>query len=192
MADDHGSVRADDGGRLHFSALPGQLLLLQHQLLVTWSRAHSHLRGSENFSNKKTSIIYKEQLKIWRSGGDMDSYVGSSIPDPWRFYTKPHSRLRTTGLRFRIRILLFSSMAFRMPTKYKFFWLFLTVDTFTSVFKENKLLRNQKTVEIMGFLNFFVCWWEVWIRTNTCWSGSSHQPAKAAWVWLQAARKMAT
>jgi hypothetical protein len=35
MADDHGSVGADDGGRLHFGALPGQLLLLQHQLLIT-------------------------------------------------------------------------------------------------------------------------------------------------------------
>jgi hypothetical protein len=35
MADDHGSIRTDDGGRLHLGALPGQLLLLQHQLLVT-------------------------------------------------------------------------------------------------------------------------------------------------------------
>jgi hypothetical protein len=47
-------------------------------------------------------------------------------------------------------------MAFRMLTKYKFFRLFLTVDTFTSVFKENKLLRNHKTVEIMEFLNYFL------------------------------------
>jgi len=120
---------------------------------------------AKTYATTKKSIIIRKHLKIWRNGEDMDSYVGSSIPDLWCFYTNPHSRIRTTGLRFWIRILLFSSMAFRMLTKYKFFRLFLTVDTFTSVFKENKLLRNKKKWRRQGlltFLRYFAWKWWKW------------------------------
>ncbi len=62
-----------------------------------------------------------------------------SFPDSWRFDTDPHPRIRTTGLRIRIRILPFSSVTFKMPTKSNFFppkffvCLLLTVGTFISV-----------------------------------------------------------
>jgi len=67
----------------------------------------------------------------------------------------------------------YSSEAFKMPTKNKYFCLLLTVRTFTWVFKNNKSLRiSLKTVAIMVFLNFFACWWKgsdpyrIRIRTN--------------------------
>ncbi len=57
----------------------------------------------------------------------------------------------------RIRILLLSS---EIPTKISFFLqvfcLLLTVDAFSSVLKDNKSLRSQKTEEIEGFLNFLL------------------------------------
>jgi hypothetical protein len=74
------------------------------------------------------------------------------------FGTDPDPRIRTTD--FRIRILLFSSMAFKMPTKNRFVYLsfFLLIrvlfeGTFTSVFKDKKSCH--KTVEIKVFLTFF-------------------------------------
>jgi hypothetical protein len=41
------------------------------------------------------------------------------VVDPWHFGTDPHPWIRTTDI--RIRILLFSSVADKMPTKTKFF-----------------------------------------------------------------------
>ncbi len=40
-----------------------------------------------------------------------------SVPDPCRFDRDPDTEIRTTGLGFRIQILLFSAMAFNMPAK---------------------------------------------------------------------------
>ncbi len=41
--------------------------------------------------------------------------------DPWHFDIDPDPRIRTTDLRIRIRILLFSSVADKMPQKMYFF-----------------------------------------------------------------------
>jgi hypothetical protein len=51
---------------------------------------------------------------------------------------------------FWIRLQLFSSVTFKMPTKNKiiYFGLFLTVGTFTPVFKDNKSLRSHNVVII--------------------------------------------
>jgi hypothetical protein len=63
-------------------------------------------------------------------------------------------RIRTTDFRIRIWILLFTIVAFKISiklslfTKFKFFCLLLTVGTFTSVFKDNKLWISHNTVEI--------------------------------------------
>ncbi len=52
------------------------------------------------------------------------------------------------GLRIRIRVLLFSSVAVKMPKNLRFFkivfCLLLTTGTFTLVFKDNKSLRSTK------------------------------------------------
>jgi hypothetical protein len=56
----------------------------------------------------------------------------------------PDPRILITGL--RIRILLFFPVAPEMLTKNDFFGLLLTGGTFTSVFKDAKLLRSHKTV----------------------------------------------
>ena len=45
-----------------------------------------------------------------------------------------------------------------------FFCLLLTVGTFTSVFKDNKLLRSQKAVKIKLFLNFLLVYGLIRIR----------------------------
>ncbi len=65
-----------------------------------------------------------------------------------------------TGLRILIQYT--PSVAFKMPTKNKFFSMFLKayyllVSPFTSVFKDNKSLRSYKPVEIKVFHNFFSC-----------------------------------
>jgi hypothetical protein len=66
-----------------------------------------------------------------------------TVRDPWHFGTVPDPRIRTTYLRIRIRILLFSPVADKMPTKKqvfkKFFCLILSErHLHTSVFKEKK------------------------------------------------------
>ncbi len=58
-------------------------------------------------------------------------------------------------MRNRLRILLFSSVTFKMPTKNNFLCLFLFEGTFTSLFKDKKSERSHKTVEIEIFLLFF-------------------------------------
>ncbi len=58
------------------------------------------------------------------------------------------------------RILLFSKVALKMPQKNftsKFFCFLLTLSTFTSVFKDKKLLRSHNTFEMKVFLHFFFC-----------------------------------
>jgi hypothetical protein len=56
----------------------------------------------------------------------------TSVLDPGNFGTDPDPRIRTTNL--RIRILLFSSVADKMPQK-SFFCLLLFEGTFTPVFQ---------------------------------------------------------
>ncbi len=51
------------------------------------------------------------------------AYKKICVPDLWGFETYPDLRLRTTGL--RIRILLFSSVAFTTQTNTKFFAYYL-------------------------------------------------------------------
>ncbi len=69
-------------------------------------------------------------------------------------------RIRTTSLRIRIRIEPFSSEAFKIQQKLSlyslFFYLLLTLCTFTSVFKDNRLSRSNKTAVIKVLLNFLI------------------------------------
>ena len=86
--------------------------------------------------------------KLQRLQDHHDSVV-TSVPDPV----------------IRIRILLFSSVAFKRPTKKSFFFLgFLTVGKFASVFKNNKVLGSHKTVEIKVFINFLDPNPEYWLQ----------------------------
>ncbi len=55
---------------------------------------------------------------------------------------------------FRIRILPFQDANIRQ------FFLLLTKGTGTVVFKDNKLIRSHKTLEIKVFLNIFACRWK--------------------------------
>jgi hypothetical protein len=81
-----------------------------------------------------------KNLRIWNAQ--------KHVLDLWHFGTDPDPRVRTTDL--RIRILLFSSVSFKMLIKVFFFLLF--EGTFTSFFKDKKSQRNHKTVEIKIFL----------------------------------------
>jgi hypothetical protein len=79
-------------------------------------------------------------------------------------------QIRTTGLRFRIRIQLFSLVAFNISTKNsKFVCLIpvLTVGTFSSVFNGNKLFRSQKTAKNQGFSTIICLLIELSVRLKT-------------------------
>ena len=68
----------------------------------------------------------------------------------------------------RIRILLFSTVADKMPTKYefkKFFCLLLFEGIFTSVFTDKKSKRSHKIVEIK-VLHFLLVDGRIRIRTK--------------------------
>ncbi len=85
---------------------------------------------------------------------DTNQYVRSSAADPWHFDTDPDrgSMLLTNGSGSEswIRILLISSLTFKMPTtRYR---------TFTSFFKDIKSKRSHKTVGIK-FLRTIFAWW---------------------------------
>ncbi len=58
-----------------------------------------------------------------------------------------------------IRIVLFSSLTVKTPTKNKFFCLLLFEGTFTYFFKDKKSKRSHKTVGIKVLLTIFD-WWE--------------------------------
>jgi hypothetical protein len=84
--------------------------------------------------------------------------MDSSVPDPWCFDKDSDPQIRTAGL--RIRILLFSPATFKMPTKNNFFFslvfcLLITEGAFTSAFKDNKLFKSHKRVDIKVFSYFF-------------------------------------
>ncbi len=71
----------------------------------------------------------------------------------------PDPRLSTTDLLIRIRILLFSSVADKQPTKNMFFaYYFLKVHLHqSSKIKSQKKLQKE---EIKVFLTFFACSWK--------------------------------
>ncbi len=77
---------------------------------------------------------------------DLDAFFYSNYVDPWHFDTVSDRDLwiRTTDLQIpiRIRILLFSSVADKMPTKNYFF----PKDTFTSAFIDKKKKRCHNVV----------------------------------------------
>jgi hypothetical protein len=88
---------------------------------------------------------------------DPRSWSGSAtLGDPWHFGADPDPRIRISDWWIRIRILLFSSVTFKMATKTKFIfkalWLLLYEGTFTSFFKDKKSKRSQKTVGIRFYI----------------------------------------
>ncbi len=134
----------------------GRSSVLYGQILVSWSL--------DVFASKKC-YLYDH------------FFCGTSVVDPWHFGTEPDPRIRTTDLWIRIRILLFSSVAFKMPTKKLVFFLGFLLMTFwrnctcTSVFKDIKSWRSHKTVGIKVFLTFLLDDGRIRIRTNNDVSG---------------------
>ncbi len=87
----------------------------------------------------------------------------TNVSDLWRFDVDPDPRIHATGL--RIRILLFPSVAVKIPIK-KLFLCFCILRIFTPVFKDNKLLRSQNTVETKVFFNFLLVDGRIRIRSK--------------------------
>jgi hypothetical protein len=86
--------------------------------------------------------------------------LSSSFVDPWHFGTDSDPRIRTTGLRILIRILLFSSVAFKISTKISFllftFWRYLYN---VHLHKSSKIKRHKevaKQLKSRFFLLFVV------------------------------------
>jgi hypothetical protein len=72
-------------------------------------------------------------------------------------------RIRTNNLRIRIRILLVSSLAFKLETKNNFFAYYLL---FECSFIYISLPKSHKWVTKKFFLIFFYCDERIWIRTK--------------------------
>ncbi len=89
-----------------------------------------------------------------------------SVLDPWPFYTDPD---RTSGLGIRIRILLFSSLAFKMASKNEF-----CSQVFYSYYlKIIVIQKSENCREIKVFLSFVAWLWKViWIRPTIMEFGS--------------------
>jgi hypothetical protein len=81
----------------------------------------------------------------------------SNVMNPWHFGKDPGGSVPL----LRIRLLLFLSVADKMPTKICFFSKFicslLFEGTFTSVFIDKKSKRSHKLEEIKVFLIFLAC-----------------------------------
>ena len=93
----------------------------------------------------------KQQRQTW---------VRTSVPEPWRYDMDPDLRMRTTGLRIRIRvrigILLFSSVAFKMPTKNKISFFAYRRYINICLQRWQVILKSHKTVKSRFFLGFFL------------------------------------
>ncbi len=89
-------------------------------------------------------------MTFWRGSGS-----GSADPCLWLMDPDPDSAPAPDA----IRILLFSSLTFKMPPKNDFFKTFFCIvlfeGTFTSFFKDKTSKRSHKTVEIKVFLTIF-------------------------------------
>ncbi len=97
------------------------------------------------------TLVYHTYLLCIFARSDAESKLSLNSRKPWHFGTDPNPRIRTTD--FRIRILLFSSTANKMPTKNKFFcsnffYFLLFEGTYTWVFIEKWAKRSPKIVEI--------------------------------------------
>ncbi len=95
---------------------------------------------------------------IWKKLFMTRLLLFTSDADPWHFGVDPDPDLdaRIHARDYWIRILLFSSLTFKMPTKNKkqktktkkkFFCLLLIEDTSTSFFKDKKSKRNHFKAE---------------------------------------------
>jgi hypothetical protein len=67
------------------------------------------------------------------------------------------ARIRTSDywIRIRHRILLYSSLTFKTPTKQTFFCLLLFEGTFTSIFKNKKVIKKSQNIMNKGFSYYF-------------------------------------
>jgi hypothetical protein len=86
----------------------------------------------------------------------------TSVENPWHFGTDADQGIRATDLRIRIRILLFSSMDFKIPTKklfykVKFFSLLLVEGTRTlhQSSKKKNHKEDTKQLKTIVFVTFF-------------------------------------
>jgi hypothetical protein len=95
-----------------------------------------------------------------------------SVPDPWDF-----KRIR---IRASVQLDTYPERAFfirgfqdttKILLSFKVFYLILTVGTFTSVYKDNRLSRSHKTAEVKVLLSFLVVHERIWIRKNNYGSG---------------------
>ncbi len=130
----------------HFK--PGSKLIKWRRVASQWTRILKkkamllcllwnwlHLQFHANWLNHKLATAFTEKESLGeRKALFWIHNVLRRAPEP---------RLCTTGLRIRIRILLFSSVAFKMPTKFliQVFW-----------------LKKSQNCKKQGFSNFFTCW----------------------------------
>jgi hypothetical protein len=87
--------------------------------------------------------------------------IFGSVPDPWRFGPDPDPD-PYQWLSYPDPALFFKGFPEGQQKISVFYNVFLlisyrTVVTFTSVFKDNKLLTSQKTLKIKVFSKFFAC-----------------------------------
>ncbi len=108
--------------------------------------------GEEDNSSLQNSLPHDNYRYLYTVLSWAPSFciILNSVPDPWHFGTDPDPRISTSDqrIRIRLRILLFSSMTFKMPTTQdkfflSFFCLVLFECTFTSFFS-----------------TIFAWWWE--------------------------------
>jgi hypothetical protein len=105
------------------------------------TRVH-HAEQNNKFwkeKNKRFTINHWRMYRMWNCGS---SFFSSIDPDPESgfainleveatFDSDPDPRIHTAGFRILIRLLLFSSVIFKMVTKNKFLSFLLTKGTFT-------------------------------------------------------------
>ncbi len=105
-------------------------------------------------------------IHVWASSEPLQRLILHTYRQcsgPWHFGVDPDPDQRIHAFDKWIRILLFSSLTFKMPTKNYFSkkeFLLITFweGTFTSFFKDEKSKRSHKTVGIKVFLTIFACW----------------------------------
>ncbi len=148
-----------------------------------------HIAGW-NFLSNLFVITQKVPTRRWGGGIGGSLLVSESltISDPWPFDTDPDQLIRNTGLRIwmRLQIQLCSSFLsdFQGDTKKtffsgNFFCLVLTEGTFSTFFKDNKLVTSHRTVEIIVFIIYFFAW--LWKDQN---------PNYKLRIWIRDARKL--
>jgi hypothetical protein len=148
----HGSADPDPDPDTHQNAMDPQHCLSRWSA-TEWSLCYQE-NGRLSSCLQWTDLSDWSLLFCWISVLHLDTFVG-----PLHFGMDPNSRIRASDQWIRIRIMLFSSLTFKTPTKNycQIFSAFYFLKVHLHHFSKVKIHKEVKNGRNQGFSYYFAC-----------------------------------